>query len=142
MFPHIPRGNIHYDLLKTGSVEITSNKLLERGYLEAAPPTYFQLFPAESGSPAAGQSSGQPPTAAISSSKVAAKSTLISRFDLEDRLRSEAEALSATTDAGGKATWEDTAERREASLRQRKEQMVLAARKRFLEQQQVAGISS
>ena len=32
-------------------------------------------------------------------------------------------------DAGGKATWEGTAERREASLRERKAQMVLAARK-------------
>lgn len=29
------RDNIHYDLLKTGSVEVTSNKLLERGFLEA-----------------------------------------------------------------------------------------------------------
>lgn len=29
------RDNIRYDLLRTGSVEITSNKILERGYLDA-----------------------------------------------------------------------------------------------------------
>lgn len=36
---------------------------------------------------------------------------------------------------GGKAKWEDSAEKREASLRERKAQMVLAARKRFEAQQ-------
>lgn len=31
-------------------------------------------------------------------------------------------------EAGGKAAWEDTAEKRERSLRERKERMILAAR--------------
>ena len=31
-------------------------------------------------------------------------------------------------EAGGRAVWEDTAEKREASLRERKAQMILAAR--------------
>lgn len=52
--------------------------------------------------------------------------TLISRYQLEDRAR-KAEAISEEQ-VGGKATWEDTAEKREASLRERKAQMVLAAR--------------
>jgi len=39
-------------------------------------------------------------------------------------------------DAGGKAKWEDTAEKREASLRERKAQMVLAARQRMLAQRE------
>lgn len=34
-FPDIPRPNIHYDLLRTGSAEVTSNKILERGVLDA-----------------------------------------------------------------------------------------------------------
>jgi hypothetical protein len=29
------RDNIRYDLLRTGNVEVTSNKILERGYLDA-----------------------------------------------------------------------------------------------------------
>jgi len=35
MFPDIPTDNIRYDLLRTGSVEVTTNKLLERGFLPA-----------------------------------------------------------------------------------------------------------
>ena len=49
MFPDIPkcatllfrntlncyRDNIRYDLLRTGSIETTTNKILERGFLEA-----------------------------------------------------------------------------------------------------------
>ena len=31
----MPRANIHYDLLRTGSAEVTSNKILERGMLDA-----------------------------------------------------------------------------------------------------------
>jgi hypothetical protein len=27
-------ANIHYDLLRTGSVELTTNKILERGFLD------------------------------------------------------------------------------------------------------------
>ncbi|KAF8581459.1 hypothetical protein K439DRAFT_1662305 [Ramaria rubella] len=134
MFPHIPHDNIHFDLLRTGNVEVTSNKLLERGYLDAEtcqpPPTYSQLYPVQAApAPAAPSSASSPST------KPASQPTLISRFDLEERLRSEKETVSTTmVDAGGKATWEDTPERREASLRERKAQMVLAARKRLLEQ--------
>ena len=50
----------------------------------------------------------------------------MSQYQLEDRAR-KAEAISEEQ-VGGKATWEDTAEKREASLRERKAQMVLAAR--------------
>ncbi|KAF8416734.1 hypothetical protein L210DRAFT_3369865, partial [Boletus edulis BED1] len=45
MFPDIPTDNIRFDLLRTGSVELTSNKILERGFLELPPPAYFTLYP-------------------------------------------------------------------------------------------------
>lgn len=32
---HVYRANIHFDLLRTGSVDVTVNKLLERGFLDA-----------------------------------------------------------------------------------------------------------
>ena len=54
-----------------------------------------------------------------------ARETLIQRYNLEDKLET---AAPVTGDAGGKAVWEDTAEKREASLRARKQQMILAAR--------------
>jgi coupling of ubiquitin conjugation to ER degradation protein 1 len=56
----------------------------------------------------------------------AAKPNLIQRLGLEDRV---AETVDSDAEkAGGRATWEDTPEKREASLRERKAQMVLAAR--------------
>jgi hypothetical protein len=56
------------------------------------------------------------------------KDTLISRFGLESRLSSADTLPRSEQDAGGRAVWEDTAEKREASLRERKAQMILAAR--------------
>lgn len=29
------RDNIRYDLMRTGNVEVTTNKIIERGYLDA-----------------------------------------------------------------------------------------------------------
>ncbi|KIJ56316.1 hypothetical protein M422DRAFT_150962 [Sphaerobolus stellatus SS14] len=127
MFPDIPRDNIRYDLLRTGSVEVTSNKLLERGFLEPPPRGYHELYPVQPAT-AARLAENAPLAANAASSSSAANANLIERFHLEQHLKSE-NALTSAVDPGGKAVWEDTAERREASLRERKAQMVLAARK-------------
>ncbi|KAG2336143.1 hypothetical protein BDR05DRAFT_155453 [Suillus weaverae] len=131
MFPTIPQDNIRYDLLRTGSVEITSNKILERGYLDAPPPAYFTVYPRTEVPPQPrqvapqGQSTGLAPTP---------KDNLISRYKLQDRVVSS--TFSPGDDlAFGKADWEDTSEKREASLQERKAQMILAARQRLLAQQ-------
>ncbi|KAG1733885.1 uncharacterized protein EDB91DRAFT_1147797 [Suillus paluster] len=130
MFPTIPQDNIRYDLLRTGSVEITSNKILERGYLDAPPPAYFTVYPRTEAPPQArqvpqGQTTGLAPTP---------KENLIARYKLQDRVTTS--TLSPDDDlAFGKANWEDTSEKREASLQERKAQMILAARQRLLAQQ-------
>ncbi|KAG6836384.1 hypothetical protein H0H93_008590 [Arthromyces matolae] len=121
MFPDIPVDNVRYDLLRTGSVELTSNKILERGFLDAPPPAYYTLFPREAA--AARPASANTTTAR---STVKKQDTLISRYQLQDRVTTE-EAIEHEQ-VGGKAVWEDTAEKREASLRERKAQMILAAR--------------
>ena len=46
-----PRDNIRFDLLRTGSVELTSNKILERGFLEPVPPFLFFFLDADSMQP-------------------------------------------------------------------------------------------
>ncbi|TCD63157.1 hypothetical protein EIP91_005885 [Steccherinum ochraceum] len=135
MFPDIPSDNIRYDLLRTGSVQITTNKLLERGFLPAPPPAYFTLYPraVEPANPAARPGQAQQPAAAASKSK---SESLISRFHLEDRVIASASGVSAAPEeAGGKSVWEENAAKREASLRERKAQMILAARQRLLAQQ-------
>ncbi|TFK96071.1 hypothetical protein BDV98DRAFT_576744 [Pterulicium gracile] len=149
MFPDIPRPNIHYDLIRTGNVERTSNKILERGFLDAPPPAYFTAYPSQPSAPLPVRLA-----TASGSSKAKSQETLISRYHLQTRLSSDGsssspspstEINSGTSPAaadnhpemlpGGKAKWEDSAEKREASLRERKAQMVLAARKRFEAQQ-------
>jgi len=62
---------------------------------------------------------------------------LISRFGLESRLSATGVAPSPEQDAGGRAVWEDTAEKREASLRERKARMILAARQQMLAAQRI-----
>ncbi|KAF5309041.1 hypothetical protein D9619_013554 [Psilocybe cf. subviscida] len=129
MFPDIPADNIRYDLLKTGNVEQTSNKILEKGFLDAPPPAYHTLYPRTPAGthPAAGA------TGTSSATQLKKADSLISKFQLEERVKKEEEIKEE--ELGGKAKWEDSPEKREASLRERKAQMILAARQRLLAQQ-------
>ncbi|KAF9259257.1 hypothetical protein L218DRAFT_908558 [Marasmius fiardii PR-910] len=126
MFPDIPVDNIRYDLLRTGSVELTTNRILERGFLDAPPASYYQLYPRESTRP-------RPPASTNNSASVnpKPKENLIERFHLQNRLHANAEPI-PDSEVGGRSVWEDTPEKREASLRERKAKMILAARQRML----------
>ncbi|KAI0247388.1 hypothetical protein BJV78DRAFT_1276914 [Lactifluus subvellereus] len=135
MFPDIPNAHIHYDLLRTGSVELTTNNILERGFLDPPPETYFTLYPRSADANATPRPAGAPTATRAATTAVTpthTKDTLISRFGLESRLPSAGALPQSEQDAGGRAVWEDTAEMREESLRERKAQMILAARQRML----------
>lgn len=135
MFPDIPTPNIHYDLLRTGNVELTTNKILERGFLESPPAAFHTLYPPSSAS--SSQQGARPNGQGVgSSSLVQSKkpASLIQRYHLEERIQ-KGETVEEEK-VGGKAEWEDSPEKREASLRERKAQMILAARQRFLAAQQ------
>ncbi|KAF9042927.1 hypothetical protein BJ165DRAFT_205637 [Panaeolus papilionaceus] len=119
MFPDVPVDNIRYDLLRTGSVELTTNKILERGFLDAPPTPYFNLYPRQQTTTAP-----RPPVAVTGNA------------NLEDRIQ-RGETVEEDK-VGGKAVWEDSSDKREASLKERKAQMILAARQRFLAQQKEA----
>ncbi|PCH42009.1 hypothetical protein WOLCODRAFT_119813 [Wolfiporia cocos MD-104 SS10] len=146
MFPDIPSDNIRYDLLRTGSVQQTSNNIIERGFLPAPPPAYYQLYPrAVDFTSASAVSDRRPstPNAASSSSNKSKTENLIERYHLQDRVAlSTAISVSTPEEAGGKAVWEDSPEKREASLRERKARMILAARERLLAQQAAQADSS
>lgn len=160
------RDNIHFDLLRTGSVDVTVNKLLERGYLDAVRFTinflcgncslcnqpsagYRQAFPAPQQDTPAPNST----TNSSQSSKPGIKTTptLIERYGLQNAVQSQAppvvewdgkgpipsaakgkgrevplEPLAGTVMPPSK--WEDSAERRQANLQNRKQAMILAAR--------------
>jgi hypothetical protein len=92
------------------------------------PEAYFTLYPRQSGADVVPRPAGAPITArtTMAATQARPKETLISRYGLESRLPN-ADVVPSLQQGGG-AVWEDTAEKREASLRERKAQMVLAAR--------------
>lgn len=150
-FPDIPTANIHYHLLRSGSVETTVNTLLERGYLDAPPAAYFRAFPATTTEPTTATGGASKPSASKSDSK---PQSLIQRFHLESKLNADPDTSVANWDGAGPipaaakgkgrasvgsntgaSVWEATPEKRQESLQKRKEAMILAARKRMLEKE-------
>jgi coupling of ubiquitin conjugation to ER degradation protein 1 len=77
--------------------------------------------------PAAEPGGTRPAQAQATSSAVKAAPSLIDRYNLQARAVQPGPILS-DAEIGGKAVWEDSAEKREASLKERKAQMILAAR--------------
>ena len=132
--------NIRYDLLRTGNVELTSNKILERGFLPAVrsftnhaclcltdallqpPPAYYTVYPRNTET--------RPPQGVNTEKQTSPKpkETLITRYKLEERIVDPNISTSSSTATESERIWQDNAERREASLRERKARMVLAAR--------------
>jgi len=131
-FPEEPRSNVHYDLLRTGNVQVTCNTLIEKGFLPPPPPAFYQLYP-QPDQPAPTSRGGTPPATKSVSPSSADPSNLIQRFNLENEVTSSTAPLQA--DVNSKAAWLDTPEKREANLRERKTQMILAARQKMLEKQ-------
>ena len=85
------------------------------------PPAYFTIYPRMP----AGQAQATATGTNVTSSKPKSAQSLISRYNLEGRTVSDD---GSNILGGGKAVWEDSSEKREASLRERKAQMILAAR--------------
>ncbi|KAH9830202.1 uncharacterized protein C8Q71DRAFT_843112 [Rhodofomes roseus] len=132
MFPDIPSDNIRYDLLRTGNVQTSINTILERGFLPAPPPAYYTIYPRALDS----TDTAARPAPAPSSSSKSKSENLIERYHLENRVAVSSGVEARTPEeAAGRADWEENAEKREASLRERKAQMILAARQRLLAQQ-------
>jgi coupling of ubiquitin conjugation to ER degradation protein 1 len=93
------------------------------------PPAYFTLYPRPDGLANAQRRSPQTPVSSVTTDR---HPSLIERYQLAQKVDASDQA---PADVGGKAKWEDTPDKREASLRERKAQMVLAARQRMLAQQ-------
>ncbi|KAF8269425.1 Nrap protein-domain-containing protein [Lactarius quietus] len=92
------------------------------------PESYFTLYPRPATSARSAGALATARAAAPAATLTQAKDTLISRFSLESRLPTVDAPPPSEQDVDGGAVWEDTAEKREASLRERKAQMILAAR--------------
>ncbi|KAG8850053.1 hypothetical protein FRB96_000537 [Tulasnella sp. 330] len=128
MFPDQPYDNIKFDLLKTGSVETTCNKILEQGFVPAPSHAYYTLYPTQAPATPVARTSTTLPSG---SAAPASRPNLIQKFGLSERIGTE--DASVLSNEPPKRTWETTAEKREMSLKEKKAQMILAARQRMME---------
>ena len=94
--------------------------------LDQPPQAYFTLYPR---SDDLNNAQRRPPQTTASATTSARHPSLIERYQLAQKIADEPSIPDEPpADVGGKAKWEDTPDKREASLRERKAQMVLAAR--------------
>lgn len=153
-FPHIPLPNLIYSLSKTRSGQTTSEEIIERGSLPTVsyhlftgisskrskltqkPPTSFQI-----------PSYLQPPTVnppSAPSSPIASKTqnqksvSLIEKYGLTNRIPSRKgkevdmgidEAPATVVGNENASGWSESREMREKALKERKERMILEARR-------------
>lgn len=152
LFPHIPDASIRYDLQRSGSVEETCERILNEGGLPPPPAGFFGAAESSTTSTAAAvRAQNANRTAPLTAAAAAGASTgvttptkspnLISRFGLQSRLASDdltSTPLSnkSTSSQGSPSSWATTPEERARILKDRKEQMILEARKKMLERQQ------
>ncbi|KAF9974434.1 hypothetical protein BGZ73_002176 [Actinomortierella ambigua] len=132
MFPHIPTAAIHYDLQKTGSVELTCENVLRDGTLPM-PPTPRPATPPSASGSTIGRNAGvgsSTSSATASGSSSSQNTSLVHRYGL-----SEQAARNYVPEEPSKV-WADTAEKRQQIFKNRKEFMILQARKKLLEQEQ------
>lgn len=152
LFPHIPDASIRYDLQRSGSVEATCERILNEGGLPSPPAGFFGSTEPSTPSNAANaraQNANRTPDGAASASasslSTPSKSpNLISRFGLQSRIAGSEDFLSTPTSQSGSSSpgspssWATTPEERAKLLKDRKEQMILEARKKLLERQRNA----
>ncbi|KAL2754290.1 hypothetical protein ACRALDRAFT_1081388 [Sodiomyces alcalophilus JCM 7366] len=125
MFPQADRRAILWDLQRNGgSVQATTERILA-GRLET-PPVTFQPPP-----PLGGNNSRATPTstAAAKQSGKPSQPDLITRYKLHDKLKG-ADSSEGDEDRKGKG-WSADRDERQASLRRRRDEMILQARKRM-----------
>lgn len=152
LFPHIPDASIRYDLQRSGSVEATCERILNEGGLPAPPAGFFGTAEPSTPSNAAtlrAQNANRTPNGAASGSASSMSTpkkspNLISRFGLQSRIvgsdgmPSTPDSQASSSSHGSPSSWATTPEARAKLLKDRKEQMILEARRKLLERQSAA----
>ncbi|KAL1953745.1 hypothetical protein VTO42DRAFT_2309 [Malbranchea cinnamomea] len=132
MFPQLSRREIMWDLHRNGgSVAATTERILSGRGLDTPPPSYQPMIP---------QPAPQPHTATASSSSASKPQTenLITRYNLEDRIKAEGTGSDAGSDLKPESGWSQNRSERQRLLQKRRDDMILAARRKLLEKEQAA----
>ncbi|KAK8218893.1 hypothetical protein IWZ01DRAFT_168368 [Phyllosticta capitalensis] len=121
MFPQLNRREIMWDLSRNGNnVAATTERILGGRGLEVPPPSYQPPMP-----PNVNRASSSTPTPPKPQNP-----DLITRYHLENKIKDESEAAEEST---SKATWSQNKSERQRILQKRREEMILAARRKMLE---------
>ncbi|OAX85123.1 hypothetical protein ACJ72_00495 [Emergomyces africanus] len=131
MFPQLDRRDIMWDLQRNGgSMAATTERVLSGRGLDTAPPSFQPQLPA--------LSTTAPQTSSISrsTSKPQAQD-LISRYNLSDRVKSEPPETVTSTSSGTiihqESAWSQNRTERQRLLQKRRDEMILAARRKLQE---------
>lgn len=126
MFPQVDRRTILWDLQRNGgSIAATTEKILS-GRMET-PPITFQPPPPPGSN---GASSSSSATGARKAPEKPAQPNLIQRYNLEDKVKQQG-ADEASGEAAGKKTWSNSKDERQSLLQKRRDEMILAARRKM-----------
>ncbi|KAL8751496.1 MAG: hypothetical protein Q9184_006053 [Pyrenodesmia sp. 2 TL-2023] len=127
MFPQLSRRDIQWDLQRNGgSVQATTERVLSGRGLERPPPSFQPIQP-----PASSSSNNPTPPPPHRSSHP----DLLTRYKLHHRLSQPEVTKSKEEDKPKPPTWSQNKAERQALLQKRREDMVLAARRKFEEKE-------
>ncbi|OAG04137.1 uncharacterized protein CC84DRAFT_1096050 [Paraphaeosphaeria sporulosa] len=125
MFPQLDRRTVAWNLNRTGgNAQAITETLLAGGTLQQ-PPTSFQIPPSRTATPSAGQRQAPRQPAKP------AQPDLITRYNLASKLGQAAESSAVETPKG--KAWSQDKNERQANLQRRREEMILAARRKLEE---------
>ncbi|KAI1911177.1 hypothetical protein LOZ53_005358 [Ophidiomyces ophidiicola] len=137
MFPQLNRRDIMWDLQRNGgSVAATTERVLGGRGLETPPPSFQPNIP-EPASPAI-------PATSTTSSKQPTDD-LITRYNLSSRIKEGVATVAAATDSSTiirpESAWSQNKSERQRLLQKRRDDMILAARRKMLEKDGISGQS-
>ncbi|KAF2727733.1 hypothetical protein EJ04DRAFT_517069 [Polyplosphaeria fusca] len=124
MFPQLQRRDIAWDLQRNGgNVAATTERMLNGGRLDAAPISFNPPIPRS-----ATASRAATPSARTS------HPDLITRYNLQSRVSTQTAPAASESQSNPKAWSQDRSER-QANLQRRREEMILAARRKMEEKE-------
>ncbi|PVI06248.1 hypothetical protein DM02DRAFT_514783 [Periconia macrospinosa] len=132
MFPQLERRSIAWELFRNGgNVQAVTEKVLSGRGLETPPPTFTVPTPAPRSAPT--------PSSHTSTPKPATKPDLIARYNLSSKISSQNQQ---NEDGEQKPTkqkvWSQDRNERQTILQRRREEMILAARRKMEEKDREA----
>lgn len=129
MFPQLSRRDIMWDLQRNrGSVPGTIERVLGGRGLDPAPPSFQPNIPSTAtpvNSTSAGRSTG---------SEKNADPDLITRYNLHARIAAEEKGKQREDAAADAAGWSSSKEARQEALKRRRDEMILQARRKMMDQ--------